>query len=53
MQKGGDLQLVLLVSLYDSSSGVTAWWRPEFRVETSCHTNKTVYKWVGCDCECV
>jgi hypothetical protein len=23
----------------------------EFRFETSCHTNESIYKWVGCDCE--
>jgi hypothetical protein len=24
---------------------------PEFRVETGCHINKTIYWWVGCECE--
>jgi len=46
-----DLQLTLLVSVYFASSCVMTWWWPEFRVETSYHTNKTIYKWVGCDCE--
>jgi hypothetical protein len=30
-------------------SYVSRW--PKFRVRTSCHINKTIYKWVGCDCK--
>jgi len=38
--KQGDIQLMLLVSKYVSSSYVMAWGWPKFRVETSCHRNK-------------
>jgi len=47
----GDVKFMLLVAVYISSSCVMARWWPDFMVETSCHINKTTYKWVGCDYE--
>lgn len=44
---------MLSVSVYVSSSCIMAQWWPEFMVETSCHTNKSICKWVGCDCELI
>jgi hypothetical protein len=44
---------MLLFSVYVSSSCIMAWWWSEFVVETSCHTNKSIYKWVGCDYELI
>jgi len=49
--QAGEFQLMLLVSVYVSSSCVVTWWWPKFGVETGCHINKTIYKGVGCDSE--
>ena len=38
-------------SLHDARSTKCKNYVAEFRVETSCHINKTIYKGVGCDCE--
>jgi len=51
-RKLGNLQIMLLVSLYGSISSIMVWWWFEFEVETSCH-KKTIYKWVCCECECL
>jgi len=44
-----DLQLTHLVCVYFANYCVITWWWPDFRVETSCHINKTTYKCVGCN----
>ena len=48
--KVGDLQFMLLGSVYISSSCIMDWWWPEFTVETGFRINKNIYKLVGCDC---
>ena len=45
------IKMYLQHSASVSSSCIVAWLWPEFRLETICHINKTIYKWVGCDCE--
>ena len=49
--KSGRSPTNVLVSVCVSISCVMAWWWVEFRVETGCHINKTIYKGVRCDCE--
>jgi len=42
---------MFLVPVFVPSTCVMAWRRTKFRVETSCRTNQTIYRWVVCVCE--
>ena len=45
------INLMFLVPVYVSGSCIMACCRPEFRVETISHVNKTIYNRVACNCE--